>query len=232
VRDDTEENRRPIMHRVAAHSLAALLGASLLVPFSAEAQVSLGVSAGASVASFEGDDVPDGLDTRSSFNAGIFLGVPLGGRFTLVPGIYYVEKGSRSSSDDLETKLNYVELPLLLSLGLFESGTYALDVFAGPSLAFEVQCFQEVTFRSEGLEDTGPVECRNLETPLETTGLDLGAVFGAGLTFYLTRRVSAVVHGGLDLGLSNIDDWPEELDRKNSTWFLNAGIAWTPGEGR
>ena len=214
--------------RSALRVCLILFAALLLVPATASGQM-LGVSGGLTIASAAGDDVPDDLESRTSFNAGAFAVIPLNDRFSVVPGAYYVEKGAEDPDDGLQTKLNYVEIPLLLSASLYRSDRYGFSLFAGPSLAFEVQCFQEVSFRSEGMTDTGDVECEDLEPAFETKSLDVGAMVGASVMLELGGTTALVLQGGLDIGLTSIDDGPAEQDLKNSAFFVNAGLAWSPG---
>jgi len=76
---------------------------------------------------------------------------------------------------------------------------------------------------------TGLHFCASLDVPLAGKGVDIGALFGAGLSFPVRERVSILVNGGLDLGLASIDDSPADADIKNFAWLLNAGVAFGVG---
>jgi hypothetical protein len=188
----------------------------------------LGISSGVTVANLDGSGV-SGLDSRTSFNAGVFATFPVNDRFSVTPGFYYVEKGAVHPEDDLALKLNYLEIPLLVGARLYGGDRYDLSAFAGPTFAFEVQCFQEVTFVSEGVEDTGHVECSDLDEAVETRSLDVGAMVGVGVLLGVSERTSLLVHGGVDLGLTDINEFDGGGDVKNSAFFVNAGLVWSPG---
>lgn len=214
------------IYRIGLSTAVALC--MLSVPTADLGAQTFGVSSGVTVANLDGSGV-SGLDSRTSFNAGVFAMLPISERFSLTPGLYYVEKGAVHPQDDLALKLNYLEIPLLVGARLFNGDAYGLSAFAGPTFAFEVQCFQEVTFVSEGVEDTGHVECSDLDEVVETRSLDVGALVGVGVLVGISERISLLVHGGVDVGLTDINEFDQGGDIKNSAFFANAGLVWSPG---
>lgn len=202
-----------------------LLVLSLAVAPAAEAQTMVTVQGGATFATFEGDDADiNGVDpgTRTGFNFGASLGLPIGEIMYLTPGLYYVQKGAEYETAGFESSvdLTYLEVPILLQVMLTgPDRPLGLSVFAGPALAFEIGC--DISFE----EFSG--DCDDGE--IETKSLDIGALFGAGVSFPVGERVALVVNGGLDLGLTSIDDSAADNDIKNSTFFLDVGLGFPLG---
>lgn len=176
------------------------------------AQTTVGVSVGATFATFTGDDAVEGLDSKTGFMAGAHLAYPLGEIVSIVPGAYFVQKGA-ALGDNSQT-ISYLEVPLLLSVSVLEEDRpLGLDLFAGPEVAFRVGCSQD--FPGEG------DDCEEEE---DLSGTDFGFVAGAGLSYD-----RFFLNGGLDLGLKGLDDSPEDNDVKNSAWFVSAGVAFPLG---
>ena len=216
------------MGRGARWFALVLLFGVLAVPPDATAQM-VGVTGGASVATLTGDGAADDLETRTSVRAGVFTRYPLNDRLWIGPAIHYAEKGARDGSDDLETALSYLEIPVLLGFRVFEGARYDANLFAGPRVAFEVQCFQEVSFLSGGERGTGFVECDDVDPPFGTKTVDVGVIAGAGFTYSLTETVSLVVNGAIDVGLSSIDEGTNARDLTNRVYFFEAGLGWALG---
>lgn len=200
-----------------------LLVLSLAAVPAAEAQM-VTVQGGATFATFEGDDAEiEGIDpgTRTGFNFGASLGFPISEIMYLTPGLYYVQKGAEYEAGGVESSidLTYLEVPVLLQVMLTGADRpLGLSVFAGPSLAFEIGC--DIT-----LEDFSG-DC---DDEIETKSLDIGALFGAGVSFPVSERVALLVNGGMDLGLTSIDDSAGDNDIKNSAFFLNVGLGFPLG---
>lgn len=199
-----------------------LLVLSLAAVPAAEAQM-VTVQGGATFATFEGDDVED-VDSRTGFNFGASIGFPIGEIIYLTPGLYYVQKGAQFTDNGIEQSvdLTYLEIPILLQVMLTGADRpLGLSAFAGPSLGFEIGC----DLSAEGI---GSVDCDD-DDFFERKSLDIGALFGAGVSFPVSERVALVVNGGMDLGLTSIDDSTADLDIKNSTFFLNVGLGFPLG---
>lgn len=201
-----------------------LLVLSLAAVPAAEAQM-VTVQGGATFATLEGDDAGfDGVDagTRTGFNFGASLGFPISEIMYLTPGLYYVQKGAEYEAGGLESSidLTYLEIPVLLQVMLTgPDRPLGLSAFAGPSLAFEIGCDVSLDDVSGDCEDDG----------IETKSLDIGAIFGAGVSFPVAERIALVLNGGMDLGLTSIDDSAAEDDVKNSAFFLNVGLGFPLG---
>jgi hypothetical protein len=205
-----------------------LLLLAFLAPSTASAQVSVGISGGLSLATVTGDDVEDDdVDSRTGILVGGFASFPLSDIISFTSGLYYVQKGAKSNEfgGDATFKFDYLEVPLLLQVGLFDSGKAAVSVFAGPAVAFEIGCKAEA---SDGT-DSESIDCDSDPLNFETKSLTFDAIFGAGVRIMTSETMFFLANGGLDMGLTSIDDSADEDDVKNSSWFLQAGFGWILG---
>ena len=195
----------------------------LAIPAPAASQVSFGMSAGVSLASLTGDDVPEELDMRTGLNVGGFVEFPLADIIWLAPGLYYIQKGGSSDVPDGTIKIDYLEIPLLLRVGVSGRDPIGINLFLGPTFAFEVGCkfdFPTVTGDCDDLSNTG--------FSVETKSFDIGAAFGAGLSFGVSDNASINLTGIWDIGLMSIDDSQFDEDVKNEAILINVGFSVTP----
>lgn len=196
--------------------------AFVALPVTARSQITLGVSGGGSFANVYGDDVDDdSTDSRTGFLAGGFVSFPIADIVSLTSGLYYAQKGF-TDVDDATFKLDYVEIPVLLQVGVSESETAAFSLFAGPSLSFETKCEREdadviADCDADALGDDA----------IETESTTFGAIFGAGARFMTSESMFFLVNGGLDLGLTSVASGDDDM--KNTSWFAQAGLGWVVG---
>jgi len=213
--------QRPVLSLPALLVLLVLL----LLPSAVRAQTTISINAGVSFASLQGDDVPTPFGTRTGLVAGAHLGIPVGAIFSVAPGLYYAQKGA-----DIETslgtgafRLDYIEVPVL---GVFmvtaPQRPVGISLFLGPSFAFEVGCELEGTV-------AGVTTTADCDDDSDRRTFDLGAIFGAGLSFPVTERMALALNGGLDFGLRSLDGSTSNDDIKNEMWFLMAGLSFPLG---
>ncbi len=112
---------------------------SLLPQHQANAQlISFGVMAGLSQSKFTGNNLEDARN--AGFIAGAFVRVGALG-FAVQPGVYYTAKGAKTSDFSettgvgSKTNLNYIEIPVVLRMGLGP-----IYVGAGPAIALKLSC--------------------------------------------------------------------------------------------
>jgi hypothetical protein len=201
---------------------AAVLIAGLALPIPAASQVTVGVSGGLSIASLTGDDVDEDLGSRTGMNVGGFLELPLADIVWLVPGVYYIQKGATSDVPDGKIKIDYVEVPLLLRVGVSQRDPVGVNLFLGPTFAFQAKCSFELGNVS------GDCESQAASDLDFGKSFDLGLAVGAGLSFAVSPNVSFLTNAMWDLGLMSIDDSPAESDVKNEAIWLNVGLAFRP----
>jgi hypothetical protein len=192
--------------------------AALALPVPAFAQVSFGVSGGLSLASLTGDDVDDDLDGRTGFNAGAFVELPLADIIWLVPGLYYVQKGATSDGLVEEISIDYLELPLLLRVGVSDRDPVGINLFLGPTFALQLKCDFQVANITDECEDEAASDFDI------TKNFDVGLAVGGGLSFAVSPTISLLANAFWDLGLMSIDDSLAEQDIKNEAILLNVGF--------
>ena len=232
---DTSTRKKEKLMRLVRRSLLALFTVGALAhPVEGAAQVALGLNAGVAFANFSGDDV-EGTNMKTGLLGGAYLSFPVSPIFSIAPGAYYVQKGTTSQDRiqnvNVEATLDlaYLEIPIL---GVFTvSGPdrpVGVNLFLGPAIAFELSC--NVEAEAGALSFSG--DCDDEEagpTAGDRKEMDFGAIFGAGLAFPLTGSLALTINGGLDMGLTSLDDSSEENDVKNTMWFLTGGVRFPLG---
>jgi len=145
------------------------LSAIALVAFSTQAQAGKmygGVKAGVNFANVGGSDAPDNTSTKTGFQGGLFVGTHVNDQFGFRVEGLYVMKGAKqdSSSVTISTKLSYIEFPILFVYDISSSEKMGFNLFAGPTLGFNI---------GAKVEDT---DIKN-----SIKNFEFGAAIGAGL---------------------------------------------------
>jgi hypothetical protein len=123
--------------------LLSILSVIALVSFAAQAQAGTmygGVKAGVNFANVGGDDAPDNTSTQTGFQGGLFIGTHVNDQFGFRVEGLYVMKGAKqdTSSVTISTKLSYIEFPILFVFDVSSSETMGFNLFAGPTLGFNI----------------------------------------------------------------------------------------------
>lgn len=203
------------------------------------AQVSLGVRAGYAVNNVYTTDglgalAPNFLNLDEA-NVGLVLEVPITNQFSFQPELAYTTKGFGLNqgldaellgvelpvSASAETRIRYVELPLLAKL---KFGQDALQAYftAGPTLSYATK--GQIDTRANLLLefDLGTVPL-NLDN-LDYQRLEIGATVGAGLQ-YDFGPVQAFTDIRYMRGFTELYDIPLLEERVRNTGFgINAGL--------
>jgi hypothetical protein len=136
-----------------------LLGV-LMIFFSTGANAQFGARGGLNVANFDGFS----FNSRVGFHLGAFYEYELQPEWSIEPGIYFSQKGYRSSSGDIRENLGYIDIPILVRYNFAEM----FNVFAGPQASLLV---------SRKYDNNG-----NISQTMEILrGYDLAGVLGAGV---------------------------------------------------
>ena len=182
------------------------------------AQLRYGINAGINHSTWKGDavgsienlvELSNGYITQQARNgiyAGGFLEMPLGGKITLQPGVYYSQKGyvlKGSLTGDkfdflgvnakAELQSHYIDVPLVLKAEIAKG----LQVYAGPQLSYLVKNNLRM---DAGLLGFSLVKT-NMDVSEHFNRADLGITGGASYTFDNGFSVNA----GYDHGLSRLD---------------------------
>ena len=182
-----------------------------------KSEVHFGVLAGGVFAKVGGSDAPDNIKTRVGIAAGGFVTIGVSKNVAIEPEALFVQKGAKQeeSGVELNVKVSYVEVPVLLKLRFPGSGTVVPHVYAGPYVAFKAGCHFSASQGSTSA--SGSCEEQPLDTKLKST--DFGATFGGGVDVG-----RAIIDVRYDLGFTKIGD-PSEPDIKNRAFYLLVG--WT-----
>ena len=206
----------PSQTLAVALSFAALLAVSDQVA----GQTTLALRGGASIATLGGDD-PASSDSRIGLNVGgavtfgvlSGLGIQVGGAF--------VQKGTTETEQGIDAKVSfdYLEIPLLLRLGVPTSGSISPHFVVGPAFSVNVGC--EVGGSSEGV--SASAKCSELDINIKS--IDVGGMAGVGMDIATSGSLSITLDIFYNLGLSSIDDSGTPDDIKNRAWSVLAGIS-------
>ncbi|WP_100614395.1 porin family protein [Confluentibacter citreus] len=137
-------------------ALILIFGASLIT---AQAQtndplqVQFGVKGGVNFSNMYTEDVDDD-NMLTSFNAGLYVNIPVSSSLSIQPEFLYSRKGSELSYDNLfatgtaKFKLNYIEVPVLLKMNVTDN----FNIHVGPYVAYLIDS-QVTNESSEGTYD-------------------------------------------------------------------------------
>ena len=215
-------------------AVACVFSASAVVA-QERAPLVLGVKGGVPFAklSVEDDQGAD-IENRTGFGGGGFLRVPLGG-VGLQIEVLYVQKGASQTSGDIDPfdeitiALDYIEVPVLLTLPFATGGAASPYVFAGPAFAFEVGCSMQGDSPALDFD----IDCEGdpqVDFELQTKSLDIGATFGAGLNLPAGPG-TFLLEGRYTLGFVNINDAGDE-SVKNRAFMAQIGFSFPVGGAR
>lgn len=201
-------------------ALAATLFALGVAPATAQAQTTLSLRVGPSIATLGGDDVTD-ADSRTGLNVGAGVTFGVSENLGVLVGGTYAQKGATQDIDGAQgtLKLDYFEIPVLLQLGVPTSGSISPRFFLGPAVGAEIGC--EAEFPQGGVTVTG--DCDELGADIKS--VDIGAMGGAGLSLSTGDALSITLDIFYNLGLSTIDDTADPDDVKNRAWSILGGVS-------
>lgn len=164
------------------------------------------------------DFSPSAIIPLSNLNApmgGVFWGFNLG-LFTIQPEALYVRMGTRAEegADWMEDRLDYIQIPVLLKLGLLP-GPIKLMIYGGGYYSFLLS--------AKGVANIGGVE-GSADIKDQYKSSDYGAVFGGGIDFHLAViTLSAEVR--YNLGMANINNVVDDMTSiKNHSLMFLVGI--------
>ena len=179
-------------------------------------ELKIGPEAGINIASFS--STPDfAYTTRTGLIIGANFEIGFNKNFSVQPGVRYIMKGAGGSDGaggTFTTKLNYLDIPVLLKVNfpLSEVTPYLL---AGPVLSINMSASQDDT-PNGGTTTTTDVSA-------QVSGSDFGILFGGGVGFAMNKKIDIYAQFGYQLGLSNI------LKNNTTTTLKNNGIQLTAG---
>ncbi|TDU40246.1 outer membrane protein with beta-barrel domain [Gelidibacter sediminis] len=204
-------------------TLVTIFGFTTINAQSDDTTAQFGVKGGVNFSTITGDDIGD-LDSRTSFNLGLFMEIPISERFSFQPEVLYSGQGftiatrdqdnAFDTDDNVEYQLNYIQVPLMAKVYLVK-GLYAE---AGPQFGFKVS--EEIDY-SPG-EGGGDTVIDSDDSHVK--GFDTNVALGAGYKFDNGFALSArYTHGLTNIYKDNT--MFENTDAKNSVWQF--GVAFS-----
>ncbi len=163
----------------------------------AQEYVMFGAKGGVNFSTFSGDgnnawNDPSG---RTSFHLGLVAEIPMSDRFSIQPEVLYSGQGydlaNRSNADDIEYQLDYINLPVIAKVYVFDG----LALEAGPQVGFLVK--SEVDYKPSTV-NSGDV---TLNSDQFNT-VDFSVALGASYKF----RGGFFINGRYNIGLTDIYD--------------------------
>ena len=178
----------------------------------------VGIIGGYNMASLDGDGVED-ADSRSGFDIGGLVQIPMGEMITIQPEVHYSQRGASFEDEGVgsEIALDYIHVPVLLRAGLPLAEGFDFDFIVGPSFAFEMGCEIEP-------EEGDSVECEDVPG-LETKSTSIG-IIGGGSFSWAAGPGDVLVDVRYDWGLTSISDAEDDdADVKNTALQFLIGYA-------
>lgn len=211
----------------AAFILSGFFGASTLLGQRA-GSMTIGVMGGANFATLEQD--PDPTEVEYGYKAGVvaggFLNYALSNGVSIEPQVLFSQKGAdvdgtgANSALDGSIRINYIAVPVLLRFAFaMPNSSVRPFVFVGPEIAFKVGC----TARGEILAVTGSRDCDETDVLADIKSTDVGAAAGGGIEFNAGTYVMRL-DARYTLGLTNINDAPDEREIKNRAFSVTIGL--------
>ena len=204
-----------------------IVGTLLLVavPLAANGQITLGARGGLNLSSLRGDDVED-LDGKTGFHFGAFADFSLSDVFSIQPEILLSQKGAEESEQGVTASINlsYAEIPVLAKIKIPSSGKVGGHVVAGPAIAFETKC--EVEVEGDGASAAVDCDADELEGDFDRKTLDLGLLFGGGMSVDVGGVVLSL-ETRYNLGILDLNDDPSP----DVSAVRNGNLMFTVGVG-
>ena len=200
--------------RVRVSILALTFASIVALPSLAAAQdkAVIGVKGGINIAKVSTED-DEGISTKTGAVGGLFISKAITSTVGIRGEGLFSQKGAKGEEDgtDLTFRLNYVDVPVLLTLSPSSSGDARFSFFTGPQFSFNIKAEAEA-------EVDGTTLKQDLDD--EIKGTDLGWVLGVGVD---KGRFSADAR--YTLGLTNIASDGDNL--KNRVFSVMIGVKLT-----
>ncbi len=197
--------------------VAFILAISIFATDHAQAQMPLHVTAGPTLGTISTDDPDfDDAETTVRFFAAVGTSFLLSENVAVSPYLGYVQKGAQFFDGEFDASYDYIEIPVLVSVG-FPVGESAMgSVFAGPQVGFQINC------------DEDGFDCSEFDTHEST---EIGAMFGAGIRLPAGESGAFSIGLGADIGLTDLFDTGVD-SFKTRTYFLSLGYSTALGGPR
>ena len=131
--------------------------------------------------SFETKDFMSSIKDNG-FSAGAFLRYNIK-KFYIQPSVDYLFTKTKTSGSDVDTKMNYIQIPVMFGCNLFDAKLFSVRLFAGPEVDFlaksgaKSSTFNTVTWSAKagaGIDIGGITVDLNYRFALSKTGDEFG----------------------------------------------------------
>lgn len=202
----------------------------------------IGIRGGINLSKFVGEDVAETEDLMG-LNAGLSFSIINIGPISIVPEIYYAEKGTRLKDQlrqfqqpdaeepvnpedlPLEFNLAYVEIPILAKIRLPFLSTEVVHPYiaGGPVFGFRLDCSISFTNETadERIQDCVDENFSDMEATFNEA--DRGYVFSTGIDFQIPLLGTLTLDGRYYRGLSRLIENRENNDIYNQNITLMLG---------
>ncbi|MDX1587278.1 MAG: porin family protein [Balneolaceae bacterium] len=202
----------------------------------------VGIKGGVNLSKFVGADV-EGAEELMGLNAGLSFSIINIGPLSIVPEVFYAEKGTRFTEQlrdlqnmnpeqpvnpqdvELEFNLAYVEIPVLAKLDLRFLSTRVVKPYiaGGPVFGFRMDCSINFTTANteRDIQDCADANFSDLQTEFDES--DRGMVFGSGIHFDIPLLGALTLEARYYRGLSRLREGGENSDVYNQNFTLMLG---------
>lgn len=192
--------------------LCGVLGAT---DAAAQNPIRFGIIGGANITGAWGDDA-ENIDTRTGFDVGALIQLPVGEVVSIQPEVHYTQKGYETSGVvETETSLDYVQVPVLIRAGAPLAEGFDVDFQFGPSFGFLLSCEMETV--AAGTTTTS--DCDDT-----SKGFDWGIIAGGSFS-WAAGPGDVLFDIRYDLGLTEVSDADPAADIKNTSFQFLIGYA-------
>lgn len=181
----------------------------------ADEPITFGIRAGLNLAYLKAKDGKTSYtgDTRTSFNAGISVDIPLLQSIYLQSGLYYTSKGTKDKGDDWKETFsaNFIEVPVLASYRYDFGDAAQLQINVGPYFAYGIG--------GKFKEEEGSKEYSSDFFDDDTNKFDMGLQVGGGVTISRHYYIGAAFEWGF------INLWKDSDNEsiKTRNFMINIG---------
>ena len=201
---------------ISVAAAALLLATAGVSDAEGQRPIRFGIIGGANITGAWGDDADD-TDTRTGFDVGALVQIPVGEMVTVQPEVHDTQKGYTRAlvTGEEERSLDYLQVPVLLRAGVPLAEGFDVDLQFGPSFGFLLSCSSE----TEAAGTTTTIDCDDA-----TRGFDWG-IIGGGSFSWAAGPGDVLFDIRYDLGMAKIGEADGAPDRKNTSFQFLLGYA-------
>ena len=215
--------------------------AILVAPGIAQTKLTLGFKGGLNIANISHEHIDD-TDYRTGVGFGAYLSFDISPTVSIQPELLYMQKGGKAKdipaifevegyllpqegSIDIEAKVNYLEIPVLVKFMVPTQSATQPFFFGGPALAIKLSAENEIDWRVVGLSGS---EAEDADDDMKST--DFGFVRGGGVDFPVGQGFLGI-EGRYTYGLVTVDsdNDGEEEDVKSRTFSIMLAYSFPVG---